>query len=58
LEERCSNLILSDDQIERVSATLLREIENGLRQKTNGEADIKCYPTYVRNLPNGEGELK
>ncbi|XP_065557330.1 hexokinase type 2-like, partial [Artemia franciscana] len=54
LEERCSNLILSDDQIERVSATLLKEIENGLRQKTNGEADIKCYPTYVRNLPNGE----
>ena len=35
---------------------MLEEIEMGLRQKSNKNADIKCYPTYVRNLPNGKGK--
>ncbi|KAK2712796.1 hypothetical protein QYM36_011477 [Artemia franciscana] len=58
LEEKCSNLILSNKDIKRVSTILLKEIEIGLCKETNKIADIKCYPTYVRNLPNGKEKGK
>ncbi|KAK4320248.1 hypothetical protein Pmani_008859 [Petrolisthes manimaculis] len=30
------------------------EINKGLGKDTNSEATIKCFPTYVRDLPNGK----
>lgn len=32
------------------------EIERGLNNKTHNDADIKCFVTYVQDLPNGKGE--
>lgn len=32
------------------------EINKGLGKDSNPEASVKCFPTYVRDLPNGKGE--
>ncbi|KAK2713566.1 hypothetical protein QYM36_009445, partial [Artemia franciscana] len=58
MEKKCAKLILTNKNIKRVSGIMLEEIEMGLRQKSNKNADIKCYPTYVRNLPNGKEKGK
>ena len=55
IEERCANLILTEDQLKEVCSHLLVELDRGLTKATNKEATIKCFPTYVRELPNGEG---
>lgn len=34
----------------------LIEIEKGLKKETHPTADIKCFVTYVQELPNGKGE--
>lgn len=31
------------------------EIERGLNKKTHPDADVKCFVTYVQDLPNGKG---
>lgn len=33
------------------------EVERGLSKKTHNEADVKCFVTYVQDLPNGKGLL-
>ena len=58
IEERCAELILSDDKLRDVCQRLLVELNRGLNKDTNKEATVKCFPTYVRELPNGEGKLK
>lgn len=55
IEERCAELILSDEQLRDVCQRMLTEINRGLNKETNREATVKCFPTYVRELPNGEG---
>lgn len=34
---------------------IIVEVERGLQQKTHKDADIKCFVTYVQDLPNGKG---
>jgi len=58
IEERCANLIPSDEQYREVCNRLLAEIERGLNKDTNPQATVKCFPTYVRELPNGEEKGK
>lgn len=36
----------------------LFQIEKGLSRKTHADADIKCWITYVQDLPNGKGNLE
>jgi len=33
----------------------LKEIQLGLKKETHSKADIKCFVTYVQDLPNGKG---
>lgn len=37
---------------------MIEEIERGLSKKTHTDADVKCFVTYVQDLPNGKGEFK
>lgn len=55
IREQCQELILSDKQIEEIMRRLLKEINRGLGKATQPEADIKCFITYVQDLPNGKG---
>ena len=50
------SLVLTDDQLEKVSALLLKELNEGLRRETNPIASVKMYPTYVRDVPDGTGK--
>ena len=33
-------------------------IDRGLSKKTHDKATVKCFPTYVRQLPSGHEEGK
>ncbi|CAG7819509.1 unnamed protein product [Allacma fusca] len=52
--EVCSELILSEKHLNEVMERLRKEIVKGLSKETNETATVKCFPTYVRNLPNGK----
>lgn len=42
--------------MERLMTNFITEIEKGLKKETHPTADIKCFVTYVQELPNGQGE--
>ncbi|XP_042212278.1 hexokinase type 2-like isoform X2 [Homarus americanus] len=54
VKEICQELILSQEVLEEVCDCLQEEINKGLAKDSNPEATIKCFPTYVRELPNGK----
>jgi hexokinase len=57
IREQCQNLILSDKDIEELMRKFLIEIKAGLGKATHKDADIKCWVTYVQDLPNGKGNF-
>ncbi|MCL4131805.1 UNVERIFIED_CONTAM: hypothetical protein GTU68_022926, partial [Idotea baltica] len=54
IREICSNFILTDELLKEVCDNLENELNRGLAKDTNPEASIKCFPTYVKELPNGK----
>ncbi|XP_064102419.1 hexokinase type 2-like isoform X4 [Macrobrachium nipponense] len=54
VREICEELILSQENLKEVCDVLHEELNKGLGKDTNPEATIKCFPTYVRELPNGK----
>lgn len=55
IREQCQELILDDKKIEEIMRRFLIEIDRGLKKATHDEANIKCFVTYVQDLPNGKG---
>lgn len=53
IREECQELILKDEQIQELMKRIIDEIERGLSAKTHNDADVKCFITYVQDLPNG-----
>ena len=53
VKEVCADLILTDSELRKVMSLMHDEICAGLAKDTNPTADVKCFPTYVRNIPNG-----
>ena len=47
------DLVLDNDHISRMEKGLREAIEKGLDKKTHETATVKCFPTYVRELPSG-----
>lgn len=41
--------------MEEIMKRVVVEVERGLSKKTHKEADVKCFVTYVQDLPNGKG---
>lgn len=58
IREQCQELILTDKQVEEIMRRLINEINRGLGKDTQPEADIKCFVTYVQDLPNGKEKGK
>lgn len=58
IREQCQELILTDKQVEEIMRRLIKEINRGLGKDTQPEADIKCFVTYVQDLPNGKEKGK
>lgn len=57
IREKCKDLVLTDAQIKKIMTIFLDEIHKGLAKKTHDEAIVKCFVTYVQDLPNGTGML-
>jgi len=53
-EDITKRLVLSDETLEEVCRSLDEEIHKGLGKETNKKATIKCFPTFVQELPNGK----
>ncbi|XP_063989487.1 hexokinase type 2 isoform X2 [Diachasmimorpha longicaudata] len=53
IKDACKGLVLSDEQLRLVMQRLTHEINRGLAKETHEEAIVKCFTTYVQNLPNG-----
>lgn len=54
IEQLTRKLILTNDQLHKVSANLLHEFKKGLSWDTHNQAAVKMFPTYVTDVPNGE----
>ena len=50
------NLVLTNDQLEKVQSLLLNEFIQGLSKQTHATATVKMFPTFVREVPNGKGK--
>lgn len=57
IRDACKDLVLTDEQLRLVMERLRHEINRGLTKQTHQEAIVRCYTTYVQDLPNGTGKL-
>lgn len=53
IEDYCRDLVINNDHISQMEQRLRAAIEKGLDKKTHDQASVKCFPTYVRELPSG-----
>lgn len=53
IREICKDLILTDEQCRKIMEKLTEDINKGLSKDRHDEAVVKCYTTYVQDLPNG-----
>ncbi|XP_013785503.1 hexokinase-1-like [Limulus polyphemus] len=53
IEALTRGLVLTNDQLEKVSSLLLHEFNCGLAKETHQKASVKMYPTFVQDVPNG-----
>eukprot|EP00093_Oithona_nana_P007400 07400.XXX_253757_251816_1 [CDS] Oithona nana genome sequencing. len=53
IEDLCRDLIVNNDHIHVVEQRLRVAINEGLSKANHGEATVKCFPTYVNELPTG-----
>ncbi|XP_034665738.1 hexokinase type 2 [Drosophila subobscura] len=51
--ELCQQLLLTDEQVQELCYRILHEIRRGLAKDTHPKANVKCFVTYVQDLPNG-----
>jgi len=53
VEQITRELLVSNEQLKQIQQLLEQEMDAGLGVATNEKADIKMYPTFVRDVPNG-----
>ena len=56
IEDYCRDLVINNDHISLMERKLRSAIERGLGKETHAASTVKCFPTYVRQLPNGQEE--
>lgn len=56
VRDKCKDLVLNNETLLKVKDQLLVDIKKGLGKDTHAESVVKCFPTYVQDLPNGKGE--
>lgn len=58
IREACQDMVLSDEQLKEIMDRLLKNINEGLSKESHDNAAVKCFVTYVQDLPNGKGKLE
>uniref|UniRef100_A0A1B6BZD2 Phosphotransferase n=1 Tax=Clastoptera arizonana TaxID=38151 RepID=A0A1B6BZD2_9HEMI len=54
IREQCQDLVLTDEQLQELVKRFNTAIELGLGKNTNAKATVKCFCTFVQDLPNGK----
>lgn len=54
VREECKPFVVSDDQLKKVMKVFLEEIHKGLNKQTKANASVKCFNTYIQDLPTGK----
>ncbi|XP_059471218.1 hexokinase type 2 isoform X2 [Neocloeon triangulifer] len=54
VKERLQDLVLSTEQVLEIKSKLNHEIERGLGKDTHASSSVKCFITYVQDLPNSK----
>jgi hypothetical protein len=57
LREKCKELIIDNSQLEEYKKKLLNDLNKGLGKKTHPTSIVKCFITYVQDLPDGTGKF-
>lgn len=50
-------MVLSDEQLNDIMKRLLKNINEGLSKDSHDSAAVKCFVTYVQDLPSGKGKF-
>jgi len=53
IEDYCRDLVINNDHISKMEQRLRAAIDKGLDKDSHPTATVKCFPTYVRELPGG-----
>lgn len=51
-------LVLSNGTLSEVMLKFEKEVKKGLKKSTHSTAEVKCFVTYVQNLPQGNEKGK
>ncbi|XP_026733583.1 hexokinase type 2 isoform X1 [Trichoplusia ni] len=54
IREECEVLHLSDKQIKEIMSRLHNDLIKGLGKDTHANSIVKCWITYIQDLPNGK----
>lgn len=54
IRDACQELLLDNKALKEIMDRFLVEINRGLKKETHPKADVKCFVTYVQDLPNGK----
>ncbi|KAK9509081.1 hypothetical protein O3M35_006479 [Rhynocoris fuscipes] len=58
IREGCKELMLEDVTLKECMSRLLKQINLGLNHKTREKSSVKCFVTYVQDLPTGNEKGK
>ncbi|CAH0552933.1 unnamed protein product [Brassicogethes aeneus] len=58
VKEKLAELVLDNDKLKKYIEIFTDNINRGLKKSTNPTSIVKCFPTYVQDLPNGTEEGK
>jgi len=58
IREGCKDLIMTDSILRQIMDKLTDQINKGLDHKTRNSSSVKCYVTYVQDLPSGKEKGK
>ncbi|KAI1285942.1 Hexokinase type 2 [Halotydeus destructor] len=58
IEQVTRELVLANDELEKVMSTLLNEFNVGLGRDSHANSTVKMFPTFVRDVPTAREEGK
>uniref|UniRef100_V5G402 Phosphotransferase n=1 Tax=Anoplophora glabripennis TaxID=217634 RepID=V5G402_ANOGL len=53
IRDKCRELVLDNDKLRKIMEIFLDNVHRGLKRETHADSIVKCFPTYVQDLPNG-----
>ncbi|XP_063926161.1 hexokinase type 2-like [Zophobas morio] len=58
IRDGCKELVFDSSQLQELSKRFLADVHKGLKKQTHPSSIVKCFVTYVQDLPNGSEKGK